>query len=119
MDAADRTAAVEIGESASELQHSMIAARRKAHAFGRLFEQRERRRRRVKRIFDARRRRRGIAKYVRQTEGFVALDLNLAGGGDARGDFRRALAWGGQQEIGRGYRRDVDHKIEAIDEGTR
>ncbi len=51
---------------------------------------------------------------MRQAGGRVARELDVARGGDARGDFGRAFRRRRQDQVGRGHRRHLDPQIDAV-----
>jgi hypothetical protein len=88
MQAADRLAAVEIGERARDPQHAMIAARRQAHGLGGIAQQFGALRVGLRDGLQHRGRCFGIGADPRQSARRVARPLDIARRGDARGDDR-------------------------------
>src|SRR5579883_1124115 len=55
---------------------------------------------------------------MREAELGIAARLNPARRGNARGDLGRAFRRCGQHEIRSAYRRNFDHEIDAVEEGS-
>jgi hypothetical protein len=119
MRAPDPASAVEISERAGELEHPVIAARRKTQTFGRLAQQAKTGVVCFRDLLDQIGRRGRVAGDAVEAEIGVARKLNLARGGDPRGDLRGAFARRRRHQIGRRNRRNLDREVEAIEKRPR
>ena len=100
MRAAHGGGTVEVGDGAGELQHPVIAARRKGEAFGGFAHQGLRAGVGRGQFLDRARRRGGVGGDAGKADRGIALGLLGALGGDAAGDLGRAFGRRRQDEVG-------------------
>src|SRR5579859_3594669 len=118
MQPGDVVGAVEIGERAGDAQHAMIAARGKAHGLGGIAQQFLALRVGLGDVFQQRSRRFRVGADVRQAGLRVTLELDVARGRDAGGDFGGAFRRWRQDQVGRGDRGHLDAKIDPVHQRT-
>ena len=91
MDASDFVGTVEIGKRTRDPQDAVIAAGGKLHGIGGIPQQRQARSVGPCNLFEYRALRLRIGAHAGQTQRGIALGLDIARAGDARGEFRGCL----------------------------
>ena len=116
----DRSGPFEVGKRARDAQHPVIAAGRKPQSFSRSDQQRTAGRLRGRNLVEQRSVGFGVgANSAFRSRGRVARRLSCAGRRDSPGDRRTALGGRRQSEIGRRHRRNIDMKIDAVQQRAR